>query len=208
MPLTPVPHCVKTEIRHIIDAQNVYVTYFTQLTAEPDATELEAMANAAETSWGTHWQPLLTTAAQLVEIVCTSLTGLTGARVSHLVDPPLAGSVPGNYLPLNSTLAIKKNTGNRGKGRNGRIYWPQLTETNVTGDLADPVYVALLVTAAHDMGTDIALGAPAGADDVVAHQHGAHAGTSDPIISYVASDNYIDSQRDRLPRHKRKKKHA
>lgn len=208
MPTTPIPHCVKVELRHIIDAQNVWNTFYAQCTAEPTEAEVIDMANAAITAWSGSWQALLPENAELVEVVATSLTGLDGARAVALVDPPLFGTKTSQQVALNATIAIKRNTGHRGKGRNGRVYWPALCEDQVTGDQVEAGPLAAIVTACQAMGTGIADGGPAGTVDVVAHQHGSRAGTSDPVLSYTFADDYIDSQVDRLPRHKRHKKRS
>lgn len=205
-PTVPIPHCVKVELRHLADGQSVYNTFYAQCPVEPNFAECEDMANAAVTAWAANWQAHLPTTIELAEVVATTLTGLTSPRADVQVTPPLVGTNIGAALPLNVTLAIKRATGNRGKGRNGRIYWPCLMEGQVSQDRVDVTEVDVIATAVQAMGTAIANGGPAGTEDVVAHQHGSLAGTSTRVQSYLASDNYVDSQRDRLPRHKKHKR--
>lgn len=203
---TPIPHCVKVELRHICDGQSVYNTFYAQCEAEPTIPELEDMCSGAEDAWVANWQAKLTSDISLFEITATSLTGLDAGRVVRSVDPPQQGTKDDQPLPLNATVAIKRSTGHRGRGRNGRIFWPHLSKNQVDGDTVVGTDLSGLVTAAQAMGTGIAAAGPAGTTDVVAHQFGTHAGTSDVVLSYVAADNYVDTQKDRLPRHKAKRK--
>lgn len=206
MALTPVPHCVKVELRHLIDGQNVWNTFYAQCPSEPDATEIEEMLLAAQTYWHANWASEFGAGVTLQEIVGTSLTSLDGARVVLSVSPPDVGTNIADVLPLNATIAIKRSVGHRGKGRSGRVYWPQLREDQVSGDRVNGTELDGIVNKCEGMGAAIAGAGPDITLDCVAHQSGSHAGTSEPIITYSASDDYIDSQRDRLPRHKRHKK--
>lgn len=206
MAVTPVPKCIQVNFNMLADGQLVENTFYVQCTDEPTGSDIQTVLEAGIAQWITSFQPLLPLTCGLFEVVGVSLTGLGGARAIAQVNPPEDGSNVSTPAPLNATLALKRSGAMRGRGLSGRIYWPQLAEGQYEGDRVTDAFIADALVAVQALSDALAAAAPAGATAVIAHKTGAHAGTSTEIAAWSAADGYIDSQRNRLPRHKRHKK--
>lgn len=159
--------------------------------------------------WDTHAKVLLPEELSIVEITSTDLTSLAGSRVSLEYDSPIAGTHASPIMPLNVTLAIKLATANRGRGRNGRIFWPAFSEDQIAGDRVLTATASAIVTALNNLITEVQAADPQ-VTCVVAHRIVAGAkiypGGYTPVVGFTVTDNYVDSQKDRLPFHKKHKK--
>jgi hypothetical protein len=95
----------------------------------PSETDLSQLADDIE-GWVTDlYSPCFNPGTALQNIVVTDLTTETGAQVTHLVDPPIAGTLSGDGLPDNVTLAVKHVTAKRGRSYRGRTYVPGLASS-------------------------------------------------------------------------------
>jgi hypothetical protein len=153
--------------------------------------------------------PLRAGQVSLTRITATDLTGPTGQRADVVIDPPIAGGAAGPILPANVTWAVKANIGERGKGRNGRTYWIGLSEDMVILSQMDPTIGADIVAALNTLRTTLPASTLA-CDLGIIHQYVAKVHITpapfSPIVVWSATDLLIDSQRDRLPGHKRHKR--
>src|SRR6266545_2039079 len=147
----------------------------------------------------------------LVRVTATDLTSLTTDRVDAQLETPVPGQRTSPVLPSNVTLAIKKNIGSRGKGRNGRIFWIGLTEDAVEQNAILEARANLLITALAAL-EPVVQAAVSGT--LVGIIHTVIDGVPQPDAPFSHTQNYaitdfiVDSQRDRLPGHKRHKKPA
>ncbi len=176
-----------------------------------DSTTMDAV-EAAFVSWFT------TTAYQYVndtmsmyEVIATDLTSLAGIRRVYPISPPVDGNLSSDPLPANATFAVKTNIGTRGRGQNGRTFWPSLSGNQVTLDQLNKTNADEIVAALNTLRTSIA--SVSGCDGLCI-PHFVVAGVRPPsvgnslVTSYSYSDLYVDSQRDRLPFHKKHKRAA
>lgn len=175
-----------------------------------NATQLEAMASALEAWWTAELQPHLPNSIELHQIIATDQTALTSARVAHPVSQFGGTAAPaGTICPANVTCAIHFNTGDRGRGRSGRNYFPILMEAQVDNDYLDAAMAAIIEAAYAALQAAITA-AIADAIWVVLHRIAGGeqlaAGTWSPVLGAGFRDFVIDSQRDRLPFHKKHKK--
>lgn len=174
-----------------------------------DSTTLDAV-EAAFVAWfsatGNQW---VSDQMSLYEIIATDLTSLAGIRRVYPISPPLDGNISSPPLPTNATFAVKANIGTRGRGQNGRTYWPSLSVDQVTVDQLNKTNADQIVAALNTLRTSIA--AVTGCDGLCI-PHFMVAGVRPPsvgnslVTSYSYSDLYVDSQRDRLPLHKKHKR--
>lgn len=174
-----------------------------------DATEILALLGAFESWESTSASLMRSDQVSLFRIVGTDLTSLAAARVDLQLATPVDGQDVSPVLPNNVTFALKANIGERGKGRNGRTFWIGLGESFVVGSLMDTAHADSIQSALNTLITDVAAAVP-GASLAVLHQRQGGipitpAVTSD-ILSFTYTDLTTDSQRDRLPGHKRHKR--
>jgi hypothetical protein len=145
----------------------------------------------------------------LYEVVATDLTDLNGIRKSYAVSPALLGNISSAILPLNVTWAIKASIGKRGRGITGRTYWPGLCVDQVSADQMDGGAANTIIGYMNALKVAIAA-VPNSEGLVVPHfivgKVRPPVVTADPVQGYLFSDLFLDSQRDRLPFHKKHKR--
>lgn len=204
------PKVARIELKYNIPENVIENVFHARSTAGNwDGTVMDAV-EAAFLSWFT------TTAYQynsnelsLFEIIVTDLTSLSGLRKVYPIVPPVDGNISAGLLPGNDTFAIKANIGTRGKGQNGRVFWPSLCTDQVSFQKVNKTNADEMVTALNTLRTSIA--SVTGCDGLCI-PHFVVGGIRPPtvsnslVISYSYSDLYVDSQRDRLPFHKKHKK--
>lgn len=144
-------------------------------------------------------------------VTVTDLTSLGSARVTVPVSPSIQGTGVGSPAPNNVTIAIKHNTGVRGRGRQGRSFWIGVHENMYTANTIESASVTAIT------GAMLALKALVLALDpdyrmVVCHRKvdgvPLLVGNTSEVLSYDISDATLDSQRTRLPGHKRNRRRA
>lgn len=139
-------------------------------------------------------------------VTVTDLTSLGSSRVTVPVSPAIAGSHDGAPAPNNVTCAIKHNTGVRGRGRQGRTFWLGITETMYSANQIETATVTAITAAMLALRNDI-LALDPDYRMVVTHREVDGAplvvGNTSEILSFDIADNILDSQRTRLPGHKR-----
>jgi hypothetical protein len=124
-------------------------------------------------------------------------------------DIPVVGSLPGDGLPNNATIAIHADIGTRGRGKSGRVFFIGLEEGQVTadnlsagagGELEDDMNALRTSILTHDPTWKMCV-----PHRVVAGVRPEIAGFTD-IRAWNLSDFTIDSMKLRLPNHKKHKK--
>lgn len=187
-----VPGTVRVEMRYTIPnntCENVFhvkrgSTVWTE--AQIDALE------AAFRSWFTDTAAeFLSNQLSLYEILITDLTSLAGIRKSYQVSPALVGNISSGYLPANVTIAVKASIGLRGRGTNGRVYWPALCASQVSDQIITSSATTDIVGALNTLISDVAaLGG--GEALVIPHFKVANARpptvTTSPVQNYLVSD--------------------
>jgi len=103
-------------------------------------------------------------------------------------------------LPGNVTLSIKFDGGFVGRSKRGRMYWLQLKESDVVGDLVQTVSLAAIVGGVEAFFEDIQAAVPDWQHVVVSYcqdNNWLSEGQTTVIDNY-SSDGIVDSQRRRL----------
>jgi hypothetical protein len=107
------------------------------------------------------------------------------------------------------TCAIKHNTGVRGRGRQGRSFWIGMTETMYTANTIETVTVTAITAAMLALMNDV-ISLDPDYKLVVTHRQvdgvPLTVGTTSEILSFDIADAILDSQRTRLPGHKRNRR--
>lgn len=169
-----------------------------------------ALDDFEQSYWTTLQKPLVPASLVLTSIVATDLTDLDGLKIVRTIDPAQPGTKAGDGLPANATLAIKMAGFSRGRGVAGRIFWPQLPESEVVSNLIAQTYVDDAVDCVRGLLDVLAAETPALALCTLSRVTGGAPrpfGIARAILTIQAVDNIVDSQRTRLPGHKRKRKH-
>lgn len=209
LPYQSVPDVAQFQMIYAADGQRVQNDLYFHKEGDWAQADLNAAIAAIGTEWASSWQALLPTEMELSQIIGTGLTSLDSPRVAGELPAPLPGTNVSPALPLNVTLAIKLQTASRGRGRNGRIFWPALCEAQVVANEASAAFVTDAVDAVISLQGVVVASGP-GITPVVVHRYrnGARLmpGEFSAIVEVVSTDRYIDSQKNRLPFHKKHKK--
>ena len=210
MVFQPVRGVVTVRMRYKLDfenAENVY--HVTHASLDPwGLSSMEDLASTFEDWEDTTAKSNRGANCELQEIVVTDETSLSTLRVTRGVVPPIVGTHGGDSLPNNATLAIKADINDRGRGKSGRIFWIGLTEGQVTANTINTTDRDSIVTALNTLIANVEA-LVAGYHLVTVHRviNGVRPAEADwaRIASFSASDTTMDSQRTRLPGHKRRK---
>lgn len=206
------PGILQVEMRYESDGQSIYNVFHVKQ-ADTDAWELSEITDVMDVFYDTYWsgaqQALLTEEVRLAEIVATDLTSLDGLRVTNPIVPDEIGTHLGTVMPNNVTLAIKFAVATRGRGTSGRIFWPPPPEDVVVADQFDADYVTSIIGALQALQDALVALDPSSKlvvlSKVASGIYRAN-GIGKDIIAFGASDFYVDTQKLRLPRHKKSKR--
>jgi hypothetical protein len=201
MPFVPAPQIVKVEVRATFDAQHVENSF------EFDALEtvtqpiVDEVTNLVSVWAQAHYFPLLPTVISLNEVVGTDMSDENG--FTHTITP--AGSVTGGRggapMPNETTFCVSMRSGSRGRSARGRKYVLGILKDDTSGNsLIGPMpgnFVTAFQELIDTMATEgrpyvivsrISNGAPRSGGPVYF-----------PVVTAVAVDNTLDSQRKRKP---------
>jgi len=212
MPHQNCPGILQVEMRYTCDAQDIFNVFHVGK-ADTTAWEFVEITDVINSFYDDYWsanqQALLTAEVRLSEIVATDLTSLDGIRIINPIVPDEIGTNLGVVMPNNVSLAVKLAPATRGRGTSGRIFWPPPPEEEVTDNQFDASYVTAIVTALEALKTSLlALDTPSKLVVLSRVLNGTPRanGIGKDVVSFGASDFYVDSQKLRLPRHKRTKR--
>lgn len=206
----PVPGVAEIRMTYVQENQNVENVYHVARDSGTwSKAELTTLADGFIGWESATAKALRASTVQLIEVVATDLTSLGGYRIVEPVTPPVQGTHDGEPLPSNVTVAVHADIGIRGHGVSGRVFWIGLTATMCSGDSIDPVPATAVESALVDLITMVA-----GLDaswhlSTVHRQIGGvrpPTGTYTHIRDFNFSDFTLDSQKLRLPGHKKHRK--
>jgi hypothetical protein len=145
------------------------------------------------------------TSIELTHITAADLTSQDAPYMARAIDPAVGGIQASQALPLNVTLAIAAVTGTRGRGRQGRIFHIGLCEDQVDENVVTNTSQDNIVDDLNSLLT--AVNAVAGQTMVVVHRYRdgvkLATATTTPIEVWAIRDTTVDTQKVRLPNHRR-----
>lgn len=180
-------------------------TYYVKSGTAWDLSTLTAMCLVIRTwEFGTAktWRADSTVA---LGILARDMSTEAGAELHYTDGYPVHGVHAVAPLPQNCTISVTAETGLAGRSHRGRTYWIGLTTDSCTGGTISDTWASGIGTSLNTLTT--AINAVSGAqlvqvsrqEDKVAlnpaHTH--------PIIGWGLADQFMDSQRRRLPGHNR-----
>lgn len=119
------------------DSEEMVVTCGHELDAASGANS-EDCADDLFGAFNTHLVPHLSSPTQFIGVVCYVGQDGGGSLVVESAQPAVRGPNTGTVVPQNTAALIRKRTGLAGRRGRGRMYWPDVPESQVgnTGDLA------------------------------------------------------------------------
>ena len=204
-----VQNVVKIELQFASQNNNAENVLHAHYTGTIVADSLDGLAAILQTWLTDVWAPLASIEWEAVQIVITDLNSLSGPRRAYPISPAIVGGNAREAIPANATLAVKADTGTRGRGKNGRVFWIGIPQDAQDGSNITPSYANGLAEGLIALNTAVAATSPFTGlvvpHLVVGGVRPPTAGSS-PIVGFAITDYVVDSQRDRLPGHKRHKK--
>lgn len=202
-----VPKCVRAELRYTYQGNNASNVLHVGTDVDPTPADLATIRDTIVAWFASDMDQWISHDVILTELVLTDLSDINGSRLVTGLNAP--GTAESESLPANASLAIKADIGTRGKGKNGRVFQFGLPETAVNGSTAGTGFVNGVCAAWNALNSQ--LGALAGITGLVV-PHLVVGGVRVPVaeisevLNFVCTNPYTDSQKNRLPFHKKKKK--
>lgn len=213
MATQPAPGVLQVEMVYIDDAQRVqnnHYIYHGDASAWADG-EITSVLNTFKNTYWAAIRPLLPNTIGLQSIVGTDLTSLAGLKKILNVDPVEMGTNASPGLSNSVTKAIRYDIGTRGKGQNGRMFVPALTESQVSLNRVDGATLASWIAALLDLKAGLAALIPGIVLCVLSRYENKQkrpSGVHKPILDFNTPNDYVDVMKDRLPFHKKKRRVA
>lgn len=205
-----VPNTVRVEVDYTYDNNNMKNVWHVRTSDIPSDADLTQIGANMQTWLDTDWKPLAPAGILAQTITCTSLHNLEGPRKVFAIAPPIEGTHSSPALPANVTIAVKADIGTRGRGKSGRTFWVGLCEDQVSNNELAPATATAIINALDQL---LELMADIGANlEGLVIPHFVVGGVRPPVVStsnvlgYSMANFVTDSQRDRLPGHKKAKR--
>jgi len=208
MPFVPVPNTAQVQMVYAAAGVTAQNTLYFMRDAGWDEASLQALAEDCVEAWETNCAPHVTEDWALVRTIATNLESDVGLK--QIWQPALAiqGGIVGVSAPANVTFAVKFAAPRRGRGINGRIFQIGLSETSVGVGTITSVYANAICAGWRDFAAEVE--AASDCQHVICHKWAGNEpldeGFTESVMAYTFSDLSIDSQKLRLPDHKKKKR--
>lgn len=205
MPITqfvPFPNAAQFNLRLLLQGQQSQSTlYFnTGFGTDWDADNLRQMCEYLRTWWITNIRPIVSNTAILTEVQGVSLYSELAPVASFSGDGASAGVQEAQPMPNNVTFALSFRSNVRGRGSRGRNYAYGLTEPQVSGNYIDAGVTQSWIDAYQLLRAG---DRPVPCDWVVASRYynklPRAQGVTTEVLNVIVVDNFVDSQRRRLP---------
>lgn len=165
-------------------------------------TDLQTLATKLGDWWNAVIKPLQVNTVNFREVYIRDLTTAGGISWSDTARLGTAGThSAGSQLPSNVAFVVSFRTGLRGRANRGRNYFFGLGANDLTGGIAVSSTYRNSVIAAYNALKAGGTYDPTPFTWVVASRQldGIVGGRAIPVTAVVATDDYVDSQRRRLP---------
>jgi hypothetical protein len=209
MASVPVPNVVMAELLQGLGGETIENTLYFDVGAAVTPLDLTALGEMLTSWWEDMIRPQISSACSLLRIELTDLTGPLGPATTHVAGLPISGANAGEPVSSNVAPAISFHTASRGRSFRGRNYISGLPDAGIVGNVVAGVVIAALTTGYADLKTRAdTLGFPwvvvsrySGVDPVTKKPIPRASGIATPVLTASFADNFVDSQRRRLPNH-------
>lgn len=210
MAFQPVPHTVTLILRfQSTDGSRAQNDLNFEYPGVPTEEDLNDLLGAASTAFTSNLATQISRDWSLYELECRSEDAAAPIKAILRPNPAAQGLLAQDGCPANSTFAVKLGIGTRGRGASGRLFFVGLGQDNVDVGYLTEAYAAVIVQEVRDFCFYIAN--DQGATHVVVHRYEGNppvrlaAGIPRAVTSYSYTDLAVDSQKLRLPNHRKRK---
>jgi hypothetical protein len=201
MPFVAVPNTIKASFFSTLDGELVMNRVHVQVGGAPTEGDCQTVADICGAWWFANVQPIIGAGDALRLIECKSLHVENGPQAVFVAGLPAVGDINLDTLPNNVAFVISLRTGLTGRSARGRWFWHGITEDQATASHMDATPGAAIVAAMTALRTAI-VAASAQLVIVSYVNNGAPrvgGPITFPVTSLISTDNFLDSQRRRLP---------
>lgn len=200
MPFVPLPNTVRAELIFSWDGQQVENVYHIKTPNLINEAELDDIRDVLYLWWSTYGNVFQSNTVNFLKFVLSDASDQYGVSKEYAPGVIHTGAHGGTPpLPNNVSIAIKWNTGLRGRSYRGRTFHVGLCEGFVIGNSMEATVLAGLISQYTQLVSSLD---GSGRQLVVASKFQGNAprvtGVVTPILT-VTCDGVIDSQRRRLP---------
>jgi hypothetical protein len=170
---------------------------------------MDIISDAWEESWRTEMMPHYTGEVRLNRVVAVDLTSLNTERAVTSAPTNTIGTFSGESSPSSSAIAIQKQTGSRGRGKQGRLFVGPLPESQVVFNTISATWADAYITSLIATIGVITDAFPTAVHVVLSrYLNGVKraAGIGLPVLHIGYTNLNLDVQKDRLPDHKRRRR--
>jgi len=197
-PFIPAPNTARVRMVYSYLGQELQNVWYFQGDAPLLAADLSGLVDEIHTAWAATMKGHLTTGTELLFIEATALDSDSAPQVTLPVNE--SGVIAGPAYPGSVTLAIKFGSGTSGRSARGRMYWPGMAESQASGNQVLDAVVTAMVSDVSTLFDDV-LTATGLTHVITSYCHDKAWRTTAvnfPVITYLATDKNVDSQRRRL----------
>jgi len=208
------PNIAQVTIEMECDDQAIINDYFYEKPGGWVPAEMAEVANTFRSEWQSHMLTLYSEDVQFNRVVAVDLTSLSTERSVDAFSPGTTGTVTQPSAPNNVCWALTKATGTRGRGQQGRVFVGPIPETSVSSNSIAEVYANDYIAALQAVIDGVTIAIPTAYHVVLSRYHGVDAnhkpipravGIGLRVLARSYTNLDTDSQRDRLPGHKKHK---
>lgn len=202
MPFVPVPNTAQVNVRGTYLGEQVENTLYVRSNTAWSAATLQGLTDTIAAWVEGPYRAVLSTAWTYREVYAVDLASASGPTATTTPLGAVAGAKVGDPLPGNVSLCVSFRTGARGRSFRGRNYISGLVEPEVSGNsinlaFAEQVVLVYQQLLIPDEYLQI------GWTWVVVSRRANNAwrttGVATPVTQVLIVDNFVDSQRRRLP---------
>jgi hypothetical protein len=209
MPFQPIPLTAQATIHMQSDGQSIQHSMYFQSTDGWSGAEITSLAATFADAWQDFMMPLYPDTVQALFAVAVDLASLTGGRAVFSYPAPVNGGLAVTPTPNNVAFAVQIATGSRGRGQQGRLFIGPLSEGATTGNLITQAAAAAFVAAINGVGNQVESQIDLECTWGIIHRviNGVRPanGTFTATTGAGFSNLYLDSQKLRLPFHKKRR---
>lgn len=137
MAFVPVPNTAKVEMIFTSNGQPCENVFHLEYPTSPGTPELNNLAADMKAWWTANLKPLVSANTSLTTILAADQTTQNAEVIEYTTGLPITGDILGSTSeshPNNVTLAVKWNTGLRGRSFRGRTYHIGSVESQTSGN--------------------------------------------------------------------------
>lgn len=199
MPFQPVPQTIGIEVRGTVRGIPVENTFYAQYVIEPDQDELDEFSTALVEGWQELALPVMSVDYTLREVYVRLLNAEIALQSTALCEASCAGEIAGASLPNLNSIAIARRSGFTGRSARGRIFWPVLAASQVSGNFITSSMRSAVIVVVE--GIDTVITTSGYVPVIVSRYHNnltRAEGVTLPIAQWVVVDDKVDSRKGRM----------